>query len=114
MALILTDFMSWPILILVAMVLACGGYLLVRHGVIDWKDALAGGGILGAILVLWTVVFGRKVEDEPDGDPYKPAPPTHDIDDIIDDYERQKLDPPGDDIHEKLHQRIRDIDGSGK
>lgn len=114
MAPFLPDFMTWPILILLLSALVLAGYLLVRHGVLDKKDALAGGGLLGALLVIWTIVFGRKIEDKPDSDPYKPVPPTHDIDDIIDDYERQKLDPPGDDIHEKLHKRIRDLDDSGK
>jgi len=97
--------MTWPTAVFLIVLLAGAGFLLVRHGVIDWKDALAGGGILAALAALWARFSGDR--DSDDRQPPEPLPPTREVDEIIDEADRRSAEEPGDDVHDKLRDRIR-------
>lgn len=108
----MTDWLFWPLL--------CGGllaagFLLVRHGVIDPQDAVAGGVLVGVIAGAWRFLRGgpdttkgaqhplAPGENEP-----KPQPPTDDAQAIIDESEDRLQDRPPDDVHDQLHDLLDD------
>jgi len=111
----LTANIPWPLILAALLGLLALGYMLVRYGLVDRRDAIAGGVLVGALLYVWTKLRGRfGARRKTPGGSSDDAPDTGEavesVDRVMDDTAQQLADPPPDDVHDQLHEALRHED----
>lgn len=102
--------MDWWIIILLAAIAAIGFYFLVRLGILEARDAIAGTALIAAIASLWQRIKDAPAEDDPEEDeePDPLPPPATASDDAHHDLE-DKIDAIPDQTASQLEQDLKDI-----